>query len=193
MTIDGVVAGDPDARAVFVNATFDAAGETSMLEHRDRFDVRTDDGARIVIELARHPVIRPERAVTGRWRTLAQHPVQPTRALQPDDRVALRGTWIAPGERVSVIGYAKEQEFVADSGGPREAPERQLRLVRAIAIGIGTHAVREAKRAYEQRLNEIAKRGVAQPHSRSPSIVWAKLIIVSFVIGVVLVVRALTS
>src|SRR5687767_2716211 len=116
VTIDGIVDGDAAGQAVVVDAVLAVADAELPVELRRTFHVRTNDGRRDEIELAKHPVVHPVRKASGPWSEIEQHAVRPTGDFAPDMHVKVRGAWISPGEPISVIGYAKEHDFVPDTG-----------------------------------------------------------------------------
>jgi hypothetical protein len=182
VTIEGtVIAGlSPVVTAALI------VGDSELpIERRDTFTLLAKDGRRIEIEPAKNPVMRPLRKVSGPWREISEHPVRPTGDFYPDGHVKLRGEWLVPGESIVVIGYVKAHDFVPDTGGHRDAPERQISLVRAIAIGVGDDAADDAKQAMKDRERDIAKR--AKPKSPPKSTGYAWLAIVALVWAALLV------
>lgn len=164
VTLAGRVVGATTDRSPIVTAALIVGDGELPLEHRQAFVLETDDGRRIEIEPAKNPVLRPVRKEAGAWRTLENlHPTQPTGDFHPDGHVKLRGEWLVPGERVVVIGYVKEHDFVPDTGGHRQAPERQISRVRAIAVGCGDDPVDAAKDAMKARDKAIEEAGQPKP------------------------------
>ena len=190
MTLAGRVAGSALDPSPLVTAALIVGDGELPLEHRATFVLETDDGRRIDIEPAKNPVLRPVRKEAGPWRQIEQHPARPTGDFHPDGHVKLRGEWIVPGERVVVIGYVKEHDFVPDTGGHRHAPERQISRVRAIAIGCGddpADAANDAMRAREKRIEEQLESAM-QLEPKSSAGAYAVFAIVAAVTSVLLVV-----
>lgn len=175
VTIEGIVVGAATDRSPVVTAALVIADGALPIEHRASFDVELRDGRRVTIEPAKNPVIRPTRKHAGPWRELEHHPVRPTGDFHPDGHVKLRGEWIVPGEPVVVVGYVKEHEFVPETGGHREAPERQVALVRAIAIGVGEDAAADVKKAVKDREREIEARATPKPDASNTTWAWRAL------------------
>ncbi len=173
ITLEGRVLGDPDARSPVVTAALVVGDGELPIEHRASFELELASGRRVTIEPAKNPVIRPERKVTAPWRELEQHPVRPTGDFHPDGHVKLRGEWLVPGERIAVTGYVKGHDFVPETGTHREAPERQVSLVRAIAIGVGDDAAGDVKKAMKDREKAIAE--ARKPKAPPSSTKWAWL------------------
>jgi hypothetical protein len=164
VTIDGRVDGDATGRAPYVNAALVVGGDGELpLGHREDFVVIAGDGKRVTIELAKNPVLEPARKASGAWSEMEKHPARPTGDFHPDGHVKLHGDWVLPGDAIRVIGYVKEHVFVPDTGGQREAPEQQISVVRAIAIGVGEEAAEDAKKAFERREREIEERKKPKP------------------------------
>ena len=185
VTIEGTVDG---ALVPFVDAVIEAGGEVPI-EHRANFALVTNDAQRITIELAKNPHVRPTRKVHGTWSEIQQHVVKPIGDFHPELRVTLRGEWIEPGERICVIGYAKAHDFVPDTGTHREAPERRLSLVRAIAIGVGDDALKHAKKAFDERAKNIDARSKPRETASNTHVAW--LLIACFALAIFLVLRQL--
>jgi uncharacterized membrane protein YphA (DoxX/SURF4 family) len=186
VTIAGTVLGEPSDRSPIVTAVLIVGDGELPLEHRQAFDIETADGRRITIEPAKNPVLRPVRKASGPWREIGQHPARPTGDFHPDGHLKLRGEWIVPGEPIVVVGYAKEYDFVPDTGSHRAAPERQISLVRAIAIGVGDDAADDVKKAIKDRDKAIAD--AAKPKRPLDSTKWAWLTIIAVIVAVLFVI-----
>ncbi|MDQ3339744.1 MAG: hypothetical protein M4D80_31670 [Myxococcota bacterium] len=186
VTLEGRVIGDAEARSPVVTAALVVGDSELPFDHRAAFEIELASGRRVTIEPAKTSVIRPERKVTGPWRELAKHPVRPTGDFHPDGHVKLSGEWIVPGERIAVIGYVTGHDFVPETGTHREAPERQVSLVRAIAIGVGDDAADDVKKAIKDREKTIAN--ARKPKAPPSSTKWAWLSIFAVVAAVLFVI-----
>lgn len=177
--VEGVVAGDSD---VWCNLAVIVPGRDDDVRHvREReLLILTADGRNVIVNANLAGEIRPERAIDGPWRELGQHPTRPPGTYHPDGHVKLKGRWIVPGDRIYVIGQATGHAFVPDTGGLRDAPQREVARIQAFAIGVGDDATNEA----HEGLADMRKRAEQARKRASPQrIPWPLVVSIAFFVA----------
>lgn len=188
--IEGEVAAAFASDVVVAEAWLDSGGdapERTLVHHP--FVLVTADGLRVDVEVTPEVAVVPARQISGPWREIRDHATRPRSAavLHEDGHVKLTYGIVAVGDRVSVIGAEREHRFVPDTGGPREAPARELRSIQAIVIGVGASARRDAEarlaqardaeqRAIERQRAQDSKRArePERAHRRAVAARWAR-------------------
>lgn len=193
VTLEGTIEDEP--RAVYARVTIHASGAEDLTVERNaaKLTLRTAEGRRITVTCAPQMVAQPRRELAGPWRELVAHPVAPDGNFHPDGHVRMRGVWVVPGDRVCVIGEVTDEDFVPDTGGQREAPEREVSKVEVVAIGVGDDAAADARDAlarYEKAARPVAPKQPRDPRMIVLSVATALGVLAAGLIGVDLATHA---